>query len=204
VEHTTPDEFKIRLLRSQKPGEVQDIAEFFRSYSGATARQALDRQGQADLSVALSMASFYFNVVKPLADKFACSLLERLAQEIPHTDPTPNQNVKLSSSERARITRGIYRFLLFREIALPDFWKPEKEVRDFLLTLEPWEIEELHAFYDFAYEVYAKLVDTVRSDLHPDNPRFADQARAPTPDGAFELEIYGKLDRIELDLIAHH
>ncbi|KAL6353923.1 hypothetical protein LRP88_12918 [Fusarium phalaenopsidis] len=57
-----------------------------------------------------------------------------------------------------------------------------------LNIIEPWEIEELFAFYQFALNVYDKVFTDIYWDLHPDNPKFDDQGRPPTPDGAFDLD----------------
>ncbi|RSL53624.1 hypothetical protein CEP53_007694 [Fusarium sp. AF-6] len=54
--------------------------------------------------------------------------------------------------------------------------------------MEPWEIEEFYALYQFVCNVYQKIFAHIYWDLHPDNPRFNDQGRPPTPDGAFDLD----------------
>jgi hypothetical protein len=66
----------------------------------------------------------------------------------------------------------------------------------FLDVLDPWEIEELFSFYQFAQGVYDRILSEIRWDLHPDNPKFDDQGRPPTPEQAFNLDISSKFDII--------
>jgi hypothetical protein len=208
VEYTAPEEFMSRLFRSRNSEFKQDVAGFLQSYSGAKARQELTREGPIDLNTAVEMARFYFTKVKPLANKFACTLLEKLAQEAAHPDVMSEPDPRLSGSERARITRSIYRLELYCVALHTDKWienltGPE-DTQAFLDTFEPWETEELFSFYNFTKGIYVNLIESVKSDIHPDNPRFDDQPRAPTPTGSFDIDNSRKRHRNEYSRIGHY
>jgi hypothetical protein len=179
VERTAPDAFVIRLARIQRSDFTQDVAGFLQTFSGAIARKELTHQGQADKDVAVDMAHFYFNVVKPLGDNFASLALEKLAQETALPEVPTKQSLTLTRSERARITRAMYRFELFCEVVQSDgysgYEKRDNDTYAFLNTMEPWEVEELLSFYESTQLIYFKLADRVTWDLHPDNPRSDDQ-----------------------------
>lgn len=55
-------------------------------------------------------------------------------------------------------------------------------------TRRSHEAEELLAFYQFAEDVYDGIFDDIEVEVHPDNPRFREETRPPTPDGVFVLD----------------
>lgn len=61
-------------------------------------------------------------------------------------------------------------------------------IERFLNLNQPWEAEGLTLCCSFIWDLWEVEIDRVKSDLHPDNPWFDDQDRAPTPQGAFELD----------------
>ncbi|KAJ4320267.1 hypothetical protein N0V84_005965 [Fusarium piperis] len=102
------------------------------------------------------------------------------------------QEIQPSRTEMTRLTRAAYRFQLLCQLASPERTlgpSRENHLWAFLSVIEPWEIEELFAFYQFAYGIYDKVFTDIYWDLHPNNPKFDGQGRPPTPDGAFDLDI---------------
>lgn len=64
----------------------------------------------------------------------------------------------------------------------------EEAMSAFLNVIEPWEIEEMYSFYQFAPAVYNNIFVKIRWDLHSDSPKFDRQYRPPTPDEVFDLD----------------
>lgn len=134
---------------------------------------------------AVSMASFYFRTIVSTGKHFARSALGELLRG--------ENNCKehaLSTTEWQRLVRAIYRFQLLCHVVYPPSSRatiPDNAGYVFH-TIEPWEVEELYSFYQFAENLYDKIFDKLRDDLHPNNPRFADQERPPTPESAFEFD----------------
>jgi hypothetical protein len=189
IEYTASEIYTLRLFQTHTP-ESEDVAEFLRMYSGSRARQRLADKGLIDLSTAIETAHSYFGVVKPIADHFAGSALANLMRETAQTGSVVEHS--LWGTERARITRAIYRVDLYYEILKADnsiaYSRAEGNTRAFLDTFEPWEVEEFYSFYLYAKKTYAKFVDDIRWDIDEDNPRFDGQPRAPVPKGAIDLE----------------
>lgn len=134
---------------------------------------------------AVSMASFYSRTIVPIAKHFACSALGKLKMGETNFDEHA-----LSTTEWQRLARAIYRFQLLCHVAYPPSSRntvPDN-FRHVFHTIEPWEVEELYSFYQFAEDIYDKIFDRIRDDLHPNHPRFADQERPPTPEGAFQFD----------------
>jgi len=208
VEATAADAFTICQFQSQRTDFVQDVPGFLRSYSGAKARRYLSLQGKLGLDTVIGMAQFYFNVVKPLADYYASWALEHLAQETGHADAISPQGHKLTATERLRVTQAIYRFQLLCDIVTPrgltSYSQKEANAQALLDILNPWQVEQTLAFFEFAKGRYAKLVEDVRWDLHPDNPKFDDQGRPPTPVGAVDLHDERKPGRTKYSMVARH
>ena len=145
--------------------------------------------------------SFYWSVVKPMVGELARWALGNLTAQLQkdlkeqHYDP-------LSMTEETRIVRALYRFqlscLLFGNASRADLWTrhwgPKESIRipNLFESIEPWEIEEIGCVYEFARDKFLQVFRDIQQDVHPDNPRFDDQRRPPTPDGAFELDPNGK------------
>lgn len=98
---------------------------------------------------------------------------------------------KPSNIEWQRCLRATYRFQLLCCVAKPELGLgreiPTSYAIRIFYTPEHWESEELVCFYQFASGVYENIFDAIAVEVHPDNPRFDDQDRPPTPEGAFEL-----------------
>lgn len=134
---------------------------------------------------AISMASYYFRNIVPIARNFACSALEGLTRRRSNFEEDD-----LDTIEWQRLMRAIYRFQLLCYTAYSSSSRTtiSDNTKRIFHTIKPWEVEELYSFYQFAENVYNKAFDRIRDELHPDNPRFADQGRPPTPEGAFEFD----------------
>lgn len=131
-----------------------------------------------------SMASFYFRIIVPMAKYFASWASEQFATQIPEF-----KEHDLGKIEWQRFCRAIYRFQMLCHVACPHSSRAASDNATYLIhTLEPWEAEELYSFYQFAEGIYDKIFDRISGDLHPENPRFSDQDRPLTPDGAFEFD----------------
>jgi predicted ATPase len=144
---------------------------------------------------AASIVGEYSSLIRPIAQEYARWALENLGKET-HTEH--HQGEPVSTVEQTRITRALYRFhLCCRMFGARDDWEvwrsdwlrqSKLSTTKFMLTLEPWEVEQFASVYAFIRAKYEQVFDDIQSDVHPDNPRFDDQRRPPTPDGAFELE----------------
>lgn len=201
LERAAADAFTVRLFQSRKRDFEQDVPGLLQSYSGPKARQYLALEGELDLNAVVGIARYYFNVVKPLANSYASWAMTNLVEEAGDTDTTFMPSTKLTSAEAMRLTRAIYRFQLLCDLVTRhDYWlneQREANARALFESLDPWEVEEVVAILEFAKTKYAKLIEDVRWDLHPDNPKFDDQNRPPTPDGAVDLENESKSCRIK-------
>lgn len=95
--------------------------------------------------------------------------------------------------EAMRLIRAIYRFQLLCHVADKAFSSSQdRNIETFLNVLEPWGVEQLFSFYQFVVGIYDGILNDIQWDIHPDNPKFEDQSRPPTPDGAFDLSVPGK------------
>lgn len=191
----TVDAYAVHLLATQDGDTKQTIAEFLEPYSENTLRRCLPFIDRLTQDEAISMVAYYFHSIKPISEYYAALILDNLTHEL-RNGPRGHQKAPGldSETERMRLMRAVYRFQLLCQLADPDqraraikIPSQEAAAQDLLNVLQPWEVEELVSIYQFVEDVYNKIFDDVTWDLHPDNPRYDDQRRPPTPDGAFEL-----------------
>lgn len=144
-----------------------------------------------DFDDIVSMAQFHIAFVAPLSEAFASSAITNLDHEISNSSNFVAKST-LTQSELIRVTRALYRFHLLSLLTERNMydrnWESEDSSRALISVLEPWEIEELLAIFEWAKAKYVKFIEDVRWDLHPKNPKFADQPRGGTPDGAISLD----------------
>ena len=168
-----------------------DIAGSLQMFSENTSYRYLSLTDRLDQDSAISIAIHYLQFIKPITDYYTRwvqdDLFEKSGKGCRHSLETV-----LSNIETTRLTRATFRFQILCQIARhTDSTSvrsyPEATVRAFLDILDPWEIEELLCCYEFVHSVYDKVLTDLRLDLHPDNPKFEDQERPPTPDGAFDF-----------------
>jgi hypothetical protein len=171
----------------------ESVAEFLKAYC--------DRRSSATYSISdealtenevVAMVAFHFTVIEPLFERFTIWALGHLANETggsPHHKP-------LSTTEEARVMRAMYRFQLccnlFHE-RRDQFMQPLHlgsidVVKLFFCLFEPWEVEEVVCIHAFAKNEFDRIFRDIHSDVSQENPRFADQPRPPTPNGAFDFD----------------
>ncbi|KAM5344033.1 hypothetical protein ACJ41O_012570 [Fusarium nematophilum] len=199
------DAYAVHLYKSQS----SDKRQFLEQHATRASRRSLTLMGSLTQDEASSMVVFHTNYVTPIMEHFAGWMLDNLAK---HTQNDQHETTP-SSTETMRLTRAVYRFQLLCQLADPATepmrFSRGRAIHGFFDILEPWEIEELFAFYQFAQHIYDKVLTEVSWDLHPDNPQFDNQCRPPTPEGAFDLDNSSKfntLRQLHLQLIKliHH
>ncbi|EEU43575.1 uncharacterized protein NECHADRAFT_82499 [Fusarium vanettenii 77-13-4] len=168
----------------------RNTADFFEWYSEKYSHRTVPIINDLTEGVASTIAGFYIRSVKPVVEECARRMLDNLAKnaEKNHGD---QQRIRPSQTEMMRLTRAAYRFQLLCQLTSPDRTlrsSTEENLQALFNIMEPWEVEELFTFYQFALDVYDKVFTEIYWDLHPDNPKFDDQGRPPTPDGAFDLD----------------
>lgn len=130
---------------------------------------------------AVAMVSFYFLNVKPITEYYTRWLFKNLTTEAAEYVQHARQPTLASRSEEIRLIRAIYRFEMLCQIAGPasntTYSSRRALVCIFLEHFNAWEIEELFSFYQFVETRYSNTFDSIRSDLHPDNPRFENEDR---------------------------
>lgn len=142
----------------------------------------------------VNMVSFYLNTAVPVAKYYLRQASRNLDERVGEVSQRLPSQPAASNIEWQRCLRAAYRFQLLccavksarlnRDIYDDTL---ERLAERLFYTPEPWEGEELLSFYQFAEAVYEDIFDDIAAEVHPDNARFDDQDRPPTPEGAFEL-----------------
>ncbi|OJZ92928.1 hypothetical protein ASPFODRAFT_120406 [Aspergillus luchuensis CBS 106.47] len=155
------------------------------------------------LNDAIDMVAFYLSVLKPFARHYSAWALRNLAKEPEATHTKIDED--LSESEKSRIIRALYRFQLCSNVfgVGPNkdeldlfrirFQLGDDEILKLLEDLwEPWELEEINCINVFAETKCREIHDAVTWDFSERNPRFDDQERPPTPDGAVDIPQHSR------------
>lgn len=162
-----------------------------KSYSEETWRRPMPLVGQLTEDGAIQMASFFLGHVKPITERFGRWALDNLAREVEQHGKGKEKETTPSHTEMMRLTRATYRFQLLSQLVDSNDWSKrqnaESSIQALFDNIQPWAVEELLSFYEFAEEIYHGVFNRIRWDVHPQNPKFNDQHRPPTPDGAFDL-----------------
>ncbi|PWY85607.1 hypothetical protein BO83DRAFT_404860 [Aspergillus eucalypticola CBS 122712] len=150
------------------------------------------------LKDAIDMVTFYLSVLKPFSRHYSAWALGNLAEEREATHTKIDEG--LSESEEFRIIRSLYRFQLCSnvfgigpnkdklDLFRIDFQLSDTEILKLLEDLwEPWEVEEINCINIFAETKCREIHDAVSWDFSEKNPRFDDQERPPSPDGAVNI-----------------
>jgi hypothetical protein len=141
---------------------------------------------------AVGMAAFHSSIIKPLARHYISWALANLANETKNSQ----SHKPLSRTEETRLLRALYRFELccnlfglgrHGTIGQKSDFKSKDILKMFICIFEPWEVEEIACMYTFSEEKYIQIFDDIRSDVHEENPKFADQR----PEGAFDFDTFG-------------
>lgn len=153
------------------------------------------------------LCSFHLSVVLPLADLFcqwAFANLKRLApsstEKAVYDEPGAESKhmglCVLSKSERIRVLRALYRCETYYHLfgqndgkRVGDF-RGSEIVDIFFNVFEPWEAEEVGCIELCIRRKYTDVFNRVKTDLHPDSPRFDDQRGNGDPDGSHELDRF--------------
>lgn len=122
----------------------------------------------------IGMAAFYTSTIKPLLVSIPAMLLRNLNRSL--------QLGSLSSTERTRITRALYRFQMWcnlygtSDIAAARDWPldPFDMLMYFFEVFQPWEIEEISCIHTFFMDMYDRIFVDVRWDLDSSSIRFLD------------------------------
>lgn len=196
----TVDAYAVHQSAPQAGGMKQNMMEIMDRYSEQTSQRCLSLSDRLSLDEAVDMAVFYLDHVKPITDYFARWALDNLAEKAGNKAHDRKEGLELTRAESMRFTRATYRFQLLCQLTDGDSWggyrhpmgflqeEPAREIAlVFLDVLEPWEIEELVSFHQWAHGVYDKVFRDIYWDVHQDNPKFDDQSRPPTPEGALDL-----------------
>ncbi|KAL7916982.1 hypothetical protein ACQKWADRAFT_307934 [Trichoderma austrokoningii] len=186
----TVDAYAIHMFATQDANINQDLTGFFESCSEERLLRYLPLVNKLTQDDATSMVAFHLRCVNPIAGYYARWALDNLAKETGKDSSDYRQEIALTLTEAMRFTRAVYRFQLLCQLADPIRSSRHKliHVQAFLDTLKAWEIEELFSFYQFARGKFEEIFNNIRWDVHPDNPKFDDQGRPPTPEGAFDLD----------------
>lgn len=170
----------------------ESAAEFLKAYQD---RAFLATYSIADEALtedeAVAMIAFHVTVIESLSKRFASWALGHLADDTGR----PPRHKSLSATEKTRVSRAMYRFQLYcnlfhgRRDPFVEFkFDSDDVVTLFLSLFEPWEVEEVICIYNFSKDEFDRILRDIHWDLSGKNPRFADQPRPPTPEGAFDLE----------------
>lgn len=159
--------------------------------------------GTIDEDEVVNMVSFYFQTTAPVAKYYLKQALKSLDERVGEVSHRLPSQPEPGNIEWQRCLRAAYRFQLLccavksaRVIHANGFIRNlddtfERLAERLFYTPEPWEGEELLSFYQFAEAMYEDIFDDIAAEVHPDNARFDDQDRPPTPEGAFELAKFG-------------
>lgn len=140
------------------------------------------------LPEAVQMATFHTSTVEPLVEQYASWALGNIG--------TSAQSTTLSSTERMRIQRAMYRFQILCDVfgnKLKHDNLSANRPRNlrclrFLSRYEPWEIEEILCINTFFQEKYEQRLSEVSDDLNPNNNRLHSHSPLGGPEDAFDLE----------------
>lgn len=176
-----------------------DTGLFFQQYldNRFNPSHSLIDAGLSDEEV-VQAASFY-NIAHKVMSDYAKWALTNLGRQT--GDGVTAGALTLSLTEKYRLMRSVYRFQLFCNVfglGPHRAMRPIEERlygidihRHFIVLFEPWEVEEIVCIYFYVKEKYDEIFTKIERDVHADNPRFDNQRRPPTPDGAFDLDTSG-------------
>lgn len=170
--------------------QERDIPKLFQLYSEHTTSGSSGQFNTISREQASHMASFYWNIVRPLVDYCAHWALDNLAREArkdPHYHTTA-----VTRTEKRRITRAAYRFYVVCNILDCSYhsepsWEPDLDLASYCHTfIEPWEVEEVYSFFQFAADQLREKALGAKSYLVQAYSRFKPRREPPSPLGWFE------------------
>lgn len=190
----TVDAYAVHQCTAQDGGNINRtyVTGFINWYSEQISRRSLVLPNTLSLDEALDMAFFYLDHVKPITEHYSRWALDDLVEKAGDEAHDHTKPLELTSAESMRFRRVIYRFQLLCHLVghlTRGFTRIREDVAlELIGGLEPWEVEELVSFHEWALGVYDKRFDDIILDLCPDDddPSFDDQNRPPTPPWADE------------------
>ncbi|RSM07293.1 hypothetical protein CEP52_005288 [Fusarium oligoseptatum] len=168
------DAYAVYSFETQNP--KPDRLDFFEWYSQVTKARCLSHADDISEPAAIDMAIFFYRLARPISGYYAQQTLSCLASNLEKNGYPRKPEPALSSSETMRFRRAIYRFQVFSLLLDPS--DPNiKQLRvqiaqDFINMPEPWETEEIFAFYQYLQSTYHKVFADISWDLNPSNPEF--------------------------------
>jgi hypothetical protein len=97
--------------------------------------------------------------VKFLAERYVGETLHNFSHTLPETTQVPNTLESLSTVEKERIFRAIYRFVIFGNLFAPSRvsrWHEEELCEYFLCRFTAWQVEEIRCINDFVIDTILK------------------------------------------------
>jgi hypothetical protein len=154
LQSVTVDAYAVNKLTSMRDPEM-DIAEFL-TQTYAQRAVSLRRVPEDEL---LEMVAFLMAIRAVIPRVMSFCLDENL-------------DTGASPTEFMRLARSMYRFQLLCLVADPLFragwpWR-QAAVKTLVELFEPWEVEELITFFQYAEEHYEALMESMHEDLPPD------------------------------------
>lgn len=185
LSNATVDAYAVYILSKDTigPGSLALLIDNYTQPSTTLFKKAVEEE-------CIGIAELYFTV-RRVAERFSRQLLDDVARSTgqpQHREP--------STMEMLRIIRASYRFDILCRLATPDDLNPSYEVRvedaiSFFNIIEPWEVDEVLSFCQFAQYIYGRSVDDIKNELQANNPRLDDHYRPTTPEGALPLDGFG-------------
>ncbi len=151
---------------------------------------AAGNPSEADL---IRMVVFHRTVVRPLVSEFAAAFLLNLDESL--------EVGNLSVMEQRRFLRALYRFQLYCHLFGPGprgttgwkkFGSPDEVQVTFFYDFKPWEIEEIHSVYTLIQEKYTDILDAIKDDVDPTDPKFAEWGPPIADPALYDLSSTGK------------
>ncbi|OJJ81534.1 uncharacterized protein ASPGLDRAFT_76120 [Aspergillus glaucus CBS 516.65] len=168
------------LFKNTHPNNVTQFLQSYKDRRSLSQHPSLKEMFAAN--ELMSILSFHASVIVPLTQRYTDWALVNLANETKHM----------------WVVRALYRFQLYCNLfgVGHDSWERNRwdddENRDifriFPRIFKTWEIEEITCIYTFAMKKFDRVFDDIRWDVHQENPKFEEQFRPPTPEGAFDFD----------------
>ncbi|KAK4170731.1 hypothetical protein QBC36DRAFT_124736 [Triangularia setosa] len=197
--HLTSDREFLQSRNDRQPESVQTMIDAYIRDRSMDASSGFTLLGRLRNTQVDDMVRFHLSIVKPLIRIYVEWALRNLALEIQgEWIPVTEAECILSSTETLRTIRAMYRYQLMCNLfGSGPYSKSHRSwyiisgyddlVQAFLMNFTAFELEEVHCIFDFAVNRYDKVFQAVAADLHPDNSRFDNQHRPPTPDEAYDF-----------------
>lgn len=174
--------------QNPKPGRL----DFLQWYSKVTKARCLPRAEVISEPAAIDMAGFFFRLADPITEYFSQGTLSWLSRNLEKNSHHRKPGDVLSGSEIMRFRRAIYRFHLLSLLVDPSDTSiallRTQMAQEFINILEPWETEEVVAFYQCLQSTYLQVFVDISWDLNPKNPESNGRGQRFISGGSYELD----------------